>query len=694
MTPTNLPTILSTDELRSDEMHAKWQDDFSRPACINDLGSVFVAPDPMGVRDLMMPPFAMGGENTAMLYINRKHPALEGVSVGFTWYPDRVERRCQLDGFDVLAVTRAAAGRQPAVLIHLQITNPGGEAREAEVGVKVAGRAIHTTDGWDKPNLVIDHLTGHPESWRFDGSLGAMCFESAPGAFSVQGTRPMPEAVENKALLYHVRLKPGASWDLRFVLSMGDSAESAARQFLALAGSFDASCEAVRDTWNARLAAAFTPGNDVFSGHLPVLWTEDKDLERLYYMGFVGGALCSRRDNPLSRVGATYMTLTGDYWPTSCFLWDAMISDGCWAMLDPAALRRMMEAWIEIDLGRYHALDSITGRGVGNWYAVNDTALVRMAHTYVRHTGDMAWLDKIVAGQRMMDRIETHALRWRALDTNGHGLADCGNGWNCGDGLTTWIHETAGFNAAWVAAQRQAAELREARGETAAAQRLRDGARDLLPGVMGLYAQGGGFWHTKLPDGSMLPVRLLYDFVAVGDSIAGDLPEGLRREMIAFFLRELKTEAWVCALSSWDDDAVRSFRPDWAWTGSYGAFPAMAVTALRNLGCNEGWIVEWLRKVALAACQGPIGQCHVVEPLGDAPRGGAKKSPIGGWIVNSTSAFPAMFVEALFGARATLGHGLQWTGTIASLDPAAVLENVPCQGANYRVTSRGVETAP
>ena len=691
MTPANLPTILSTDALRSDKMSARWQDSFSRPACVNDLGSVFVAPDPMGVRDLMMPPFAMGGENTAMLYINRRHPALEGVAIDYTWHPDRVERRCRFEGFEVLSVTRAATAQQPAVLIHLRVTNPGGETREAEIEVKVAGRAIHTVDGWDKGQLSIDHLTGHPESWRFDGSLGAMCFESAALAFSVQGTRPTPHAVENKALLYDVRLKPGESWELCFVLAMGESPDAAARCFLSLADNFGAACASVRDTWNARLVAAFTPGNDVFSGHLPVLWTDDKDLERLYYMGVVGGTLCSRRDNPLARVAPTYVTLTGDYWPTACFLWDTMISDGCWAMLDPEALRRLIEAWIEIDLGRHHALDSITGRGVGNWYAVNDTALVRMAHTYVRHTGDMAWLDKVVAGRSVIDRLQAHALRWRELDTNGHGLADCGNGWNCGDGLTTWIHETAGFNAAWVAAQRQAAELREARGEPVAAERLRDGARDLLRGVMGLYAEGAGFWHAKYPDGSAVPVRLLYDFVAASDCIADDLTADMRREMIAFFLRELKTEAWVRALSDWDDDAVRSFRPDWAWTGAYGAFPAMSVAALRRLGCNEPWIVEWLRKVALAACQGPIGQCHVVEPLGDAPRGGARKSPIGGWTVNATAAFPAVFAEHVFGVRATLRDGLRWTGYLTGMDRDAVLENVPFQGTNYRVTARGAD---
>jgi hypothetical protein len=191
----------------------------------------------------------------------------------------------------------------------------------------------------------------------------------------------------------------------------------------------------------------------------------------------------------------------------------------------------------------------------------------------------------------------------------------------------------------------------------------------------------------------MIPVRLLYDFVAVGACIGGDLPEATRREMVGFFRNELKSDGWVSGLSGWDDDAVRSFRPDWAWTGSYGAFPSMSVAGLRGLGCNEDWIVEWLRKVSRATWQGPIGQCHHVEALGVGPRVGVKKATAGGWNVNATAAFPWMIVEHCLGARPTLRDGVRFDGFLSSFDPNAVLENLSHQGATYRVTGMGVEKA-
>jgi hypothetical protein len=50
-----------------------------------------------------------------------------------------------------------------------------------------------------------------------------------------------------------------------------------------------------------------------------------------------------------------------------------------------------------------------------------------------------------------------------------------------------------------------------------------------------------------------------------------------------------------------------------------------------------------------------------------------------------------MMIESVFGVRATLTDGLQWTGQWHSLDPEARLENLHYQGKEYRVTRKGIE---
>ena len=93
-----LPEILSVDRLGSAEMTHSWGDQVSAFPCANDLGALRVMLDPMAVRDIMMPPYSTYGEPTALLYVNRKHAPSEGVAIGYTWYADRVERRCEMDG--------------------------------------------------------------------------------------------------------------------------------------------------------------------------------------------------------------------------------------------------------------------------------------------------------------------------------------------------------------------------------------------------------------------------------------------------------------------------------------------------------------------------------------------------------------------------------------------------------------------
>jgi len=685
---TRLPEVLSVDRLCSEEMVHRWSEDYATPPCANDLGAFRIAPDPMGVANFMMPPFSTMGESTAMLYVNRKHAPSEGTKVGYTWYPDRVRRRCEIDGLRIETVARAAV-RQPVALISLSAINPGPERRSVEIAVKVGGRMIHTIDGWAGEAVRIAHLNDHPETWRYERELGAMCFSSQEKAFSVQGSRPKPDGIEGKSLLYSVDLKSGETWRLSFVVALGESDEEAAARFVSMADGFEEACRACRDDWTDKILSAFTPGNTVFSGHLPAFYTEDALLEKLYYMSFVGG-LCCRRDNPLSKLGAVYVTLMPDIWGTALFPWDTFLSDACWAILDPAVLRAQIEGWLSIDLSQHLSLDYVTGKGVGPWYAVNHTAVVHLAFAYLRYSGDLAWLDKKIDGKSVIDHLESHATRWRDLDKNGHGLADCGNGWNCGDGLTTWIHETPGFNAQWVGALRNVAQLREARGEKSRASALRGDAKELLENVLALYVDGRGYWQCKQPDGRLVPVCTLYDFFAVLENIPEDLPARTRKEMIGLFETTFKTDTWIRGLSPWDDDAARSSRPDWGWNGAYGAFPALAAAGLYNIGYTNG-IVDWARSLAKTTKQGPIGHCHLVENIAAPFQGGALKSPVGGWTLVSSASFVAMIIESFFGARATLSDGLQWRNQWDSFDAHATLENLRYQGKNYRVTRRGIE---
>lgn len=693
--PTTTPPRLVCTELGTSEMHHYWRDHFSHPPLFNDLGCLRVGPDPMAIHNLMSPPFSGMGEGTGILYINRLHSAACNVPVGYTWYPDCVRRRAHFEGFDVETFARALPA-EPGAMVRLAITNPSSEPRQAEIGIKLGGRLLHTIDGWASIGPAIGIEDEQREVRNYREKLGAMEFASADRAFQCQGTRPFPDRVEGKTLLFDIHLTPGESWTLDFVMAPGESAEEARGRFLRAVENFSETAGESTAIWSDKIASAFQPGNDRFSGHLPMLHTENEDLRRLY-MATTLGCLALRRDNPLSRYGPAFVTLSPNYWTTASFLWDMMIAAPFYALLDPALLRNHIEVWLAADIRRCLATDYVTGKPLGNWYAVNSSAVVRLAHDYLRYNGDREWLQKLVDGRPVIDHLEEHALMWREYDVNGHGLADCGGVINLLECVSTYTHEVASFNAMWVAAQRQVAAMHRLLGNESRASYLEEQAALLLRNVLTLYAAGKGHWRCRQPDGSDTDVHHIYDFVAVLESIADDLPQEVRGEMVEYFRREHQTANWTRSLSAWDDDAHRAVRVDHQWTGSFASISAQAMNGLYRVG-EGARAFEWLQRVARVARQGPIGQAHWADPLFPSFEGGAWKCTyiqpfITDWVVAANGAYPAMIVESVFGVDATLNHGLRWKGTTPALDAGASLDGLRYQGRLYRVDHSGLHEA-
>ena len=152
----------------------------------------------------------------------------------------------------------------------------------------------------------------------------------------------------------------------------------------------------------------------------------------------------------------------------------------------------------------------------------------------------------------------------------------------------------------------------------------------------------------------MVPVRHCYDFNIVGTTIADDLAETTRAEMVAFFQRELQTPEWMRALSPYDPDAAFSVRPDHQWNGAYPAWPAEPARALFALG-RADVALDWLPGLARSANQGPCGQAHFVEEAQPSIAGGARKAPpqlpyMIDWACSSSGAWVGLVIESLFGA--------------------------------------------
>ncbi|MGH8876524.1 MAG: hypothetical protein ACRD0P_04150, partial [Stackebrandtia sp.] len=437
---------------------------------------------------------------------------------------------------------------------------------------------------------------------------------------------------------------------------------------------------AAESFWNDQLDAAFTPGNGQFSGHLPKLETTSEPLRRLYWWGALG-VIWFRRDFAGNVLGRSYDTLMPNYWSTTTFIWDYSLSSITHALLDPDAMKRQLRHWIASDIHTHFGTSSLTGGPVGRWYSVNDYAMIRLVNDYLRFTGDTALLDETPGGQAVTEHLRDWALAWH--DRRGSSpLADYGEIDNLLECVSSYTHEVASLNAANVWNLRTVADVLTTRGDADGAKELTAEADALLKSVVDLYLPGTGHFAARQPDGTLVPVRHVYDFSVVGTTIAEDLGGQTRREMVEFFETELRTGVWLRSLSPWDTDASFSPRPDHQWNGAYPAWPADAARSLVALGSPET-AIDWIAGLSRSANQGPPGQAHFTEEAMPAVSGGARKAPpqlpyIIDWACSSAGSYVSLVIESFFGVDPRVGsEELDVAhGCIADLDPDAVLRGL------------------
>ncbi len=698
---TDIPTVES---MRSVTMPHRFGDLFNPPGLTNQRGCAQAAMDVTGIRSLAFPPFAQGEMNvaalgsggellTGVLYVDGEYFAATKEVVEFSWQPDKIERRAQYRGL-ALSSVMIVPFKQMSVAVSLTVENTQKVRRQTEIKLALNGGASKSVTPWNAA-----YSPGEFDNQRtVDKDRGAvMCKSIRTDAFSLQGAWPLATEILPSWVIYRFELAPGEKRTIIFVNALAENADEARRNYDVLVRDFQGAAAEVRDEWNAQLKAAFTPGNDRFSGYLPTLVTSDESVRRLYHSA-VMSALFFRRTTPHSVYGTTYVTLAPRYWETATFLWDISLSAMLLAMLDPLVLRRMIETWMQVNVHEHFGTEFLTGAGIGPWYSVNDFAMCRMAREYLRWTGDHTWLDKEVAGQKVIDRLVTYAEHWRKLDTNKHGLADYGGVSNLLEAVSSYVHEVAGLNAANVYNLRFVADVLDHRGATAKAEAYRAEALQLSRKVLELYVPGKGIWRCRLPDGSMNEVHHCYDFGTVLITIGDTLSKQTKAEMVRFFREELQTPMWMRALSTRDLDVTFSIRPDHQWTGAYTAWPALALSALYVAG--EGDVAfKWIKGLAETARQGPIAQAHFAETaVAPEAGGGARKAPsdqpyINDWACVSGCAYLEPVVESIFGIRAGLFGKIEAQPAVGMFDAKAELQNINYQGKRYKATRQGIQLA-
>ncbi len=692
--------------LAGDRVLHRYVDLYQAPTAQNEWGYAQATKSVSGITAVSFPPFGCCGVPeiswspgfllTCELFLNSRilmSYAPPADQVAFQWFPHKIVREADVEGLR-FTTEMFMPPKQRAVAESIRVKNLTAERRAFTLGFDLRAAVAKKAKAWftNSPGEGDNQITWLPDR-------GCIVFEAQHSpAVSVQGVKPNASGVAHgRMLVYEVSLRPGETREFHYLNIVGGDRTAAIAAYEAGQANFAALEKENQTAFNALVRAAFTPGNSQFSGHLPQLVTKSESLWKLYHTGLTN-LLFARRASPDSAYGTTYITLGGHVLPTLSFPWDTSLSALGLALLDPEALRRLTETWFVQDMHQHLATDYVSGEGVGPWYAVNDMAILRCARDYLRVTGDFAWLDKRIGDRAVLDHLTEHALYWKKLDKYGHGLGDYGLLENLLEVVSTYLHEVAGMNAGNVAGMRFVAALLERRGDTARAAQLRAEAKQLGERINKLlYVNGKGCWRCGQPDGTFNEVRHCYDFLSVLDNMADDLTPQQKAEMSRFFWSELHTPLWMRALSPNDVDATWNIRPDHSWLGAYCSWPPMTAKALYKTDPSAK-VAAWVKGLAKAGNQGPIGQAHFVESVFAPEKGGAYKCPndapyINDWCCIGGAAFVDLVIDTIFGADLTLCDGLRVTSRLADFDRGAKLLNLRHQGSNYTVTSTGVRAS-
>jgi len=691
-------------DMASDRLTYRLRDPFNCPVAMNEFGYAQVGKSVSAITAISFPPYACCGMPetawspgyllTCEMFLNGRFLAIAAPPDGnieYQWFPHCVERKQTADRLQ-FTTRMFLPSKRRAVVQSIAIKNLSASQRHFTLGFDMRGAVAKRTKAW------FANSSGEADNKiHWDAGRGCLLFESQHSEIvAAQGFHPAPNRVEHQRMLvFDLELGPGEQKQLNFVVAIAENGHAALDLYDRLQSDFESLEKENEADCTSLVRSAFTPGNSEFSGNLPKLVTNDESLWKLYHNGFAN-LLFARRVSPDSIYGPTYLTLSGHVLPTLSFPWDTSISSLALALLDPAPLRNLVEVWAKAGMHDHLATDYVTGEAVGPWYAVNDTAIVRCAWRYVCVTGDFSWLDKRIAGRTILEHLEDRALYWKKLDHFGRGLGDYGTIENLLEVVSTYLHEVAGMNANNVRAMRVVADLHERRGNTARARELRTEAKTLADRINRLlYAEGKGYWRCGQPDGSFNEVRHCYDFLAVLDNMAEDLSPAQKKEMSEFFWRELHSEKWMRALSQSDVDSTWNIRPDHSCLGAYAAWPPMTAKGLYKID-SPARIAPWLREVAKAGNQGPIGQGHFVEDVFPPVNGGAFKSSedapfIEDWCCIAGGAFTELVIDSIFGAELTLSEGIKVNSHLSEFDSNAGLEGVRYQGGLYTITKDGAQ---
>jgi hypothetical protein len=266
------------------------------------------------------------------------------------------------------------------------------------------------------------------------------------------------------------------------------------------------------------------------SSKLPQIHTANAQLDEFYKRPILSVLSCRRvRENfcvqPFYNLGFSRGAAVD---------WDASFSSRLIAQLDPQGLLGMIEAFLRSGDALHSTYLSWTGKSSGR-YAQSPFALMRMAEDYMCLTGDLAVLDKQIAGASVLDYLKQAGQEFLGHYCCPDGLIDIGGGTGKMLEIRTigYEHGVAAINALAVDYFLQLSQWCAARSDPDA-QTFEAASRKTRAAFNQLWDDASGWYSNLYPDGTLHQVYSYHLF----DMLATSAVTPERKRRMAEWIRE------------------------------------------------------------------------------------------------------------------------------------------------------------
>jgi hypothetical protein len=268
------------------------------------------------------------------------------------WYAYQAQRRAKAGDLEVLCTNRLVM-EDMIVLWRLRLTNTGSAEKSFRIGVAADGELNHTAAGLEIQAValldeVVDRFAGGGARLRIVSSNSYGASDAKQKMTAIYRFMDGPEAkTASPEAQWTVLLKPGESREIRFLMCATDvdGRKSPAADQATSAVWFEAQWERAKAVWKDRWRAAFTPGNQFFSGNAPVLMTDDSAIHEIYYRSVLTLLVLLRTNLWSDRTLIT----SGERAKGTVFYWDTSLFSTLFAMLEPAQMKEQLKLFLEQD---------------------------------------------------------------------------------------------------------------------------------------------------------------------------------------------------------------------------------------------------------------------------------------------------------------------------------------------------------